>query len=131
MRRRAGAGQRQEGQGRKQHIVVDTTGLVLAVVITATAVKDRDGAVSLLWNLYLACTKGLLIRGRRQIHRRQTHPWAATLKMTMHGPRRDRHVFEVLPPRRVGAEADIRWISKSPPHRLRLRTPACPSATKP
>jgi hypothetical protein len=47
--------------GRKRHIAVDTTGLVLAVVITAASVQDRDGARPLLWNLRRACTKVLLI----------------------------------------------------------------------
>lgn len=31
-------------KGRKRHIVVDTMGLVLAVVVTAASVQDRDGA---------------------------------------------------------------------------------------
>ena len=30
--------------GRKRHIVVDTTGLLLAVVIHAANIQDRDGA---------------------------------------------------------------------------------------
>jgi transposase len=47
--------------GRKRHIAVDTMGLVLAVVITAASVQDRDGARPLLWNLRRACTKVLLI----------------------------------------------------------------------
>jgi putative transposase len=37
--------------GRKRHIAVDTTGLLLAVVVTAASVQDRDGARPLLWNL--------------------------------------------------------------------------------
>jgi transposase len=34
--------------GRKRHIVVDTLGLLLAVVVTAASVQDRDGACPLL-----------------------------------------------------------------------------------
>jgi hypothetical protein len=41
--------------GRKRHIAVDTQGLLLAVVITAASVQDRDGARPLLWNLHRAC----------------------------------------------------------------------------
>ncbi len=37
--------------GRKRHIAVDTIGLLLAVLITAAGVQDRDGAKPLLWNL--------------------------------------------------------------------------------
>jgi transposase len=36
--------------GRKRHIAVDTTGLVLDVVITPASVQDRQGARPLLWN---------------------------------------------------------------------------------
>ena len=47
--------------GRKRHIAVDTTGLVLAVVITAASVQDRDGARPLLWYLHRACGTVLLV----------------------------------------------------------------------
>jgi hypothetical protein len=42
---------RAQDSGRKRHIAVDTIGLVLALVITAASVQDRDGARPLLWNL--------------------------------------------------------------------------------
>jgi transposase len=35
-------------KGRKRHIAVDTTGLLLAVVVTAAHIQDRDGAHQLL-----------------------------------------------------------------------------------
>src|SRR5439155_707660 len=38
-------------QGRKRHIAVDVTGLLLTVLITAARVQDRDAAKPLLWNL--------------------------------------------------------------------------------
>ncbi|WP_407659933.1 IS5 family transposase [Litorilinea aerophila] len=37
--------------GRKRHILVDTTGLLLAVLVTAASVQDRDGARMLLGRL--------------------------------------------------------------------------------
>jgi putative transposase len=37
--------------GRKRHIVVDTTGLLLAVVVHAANVQDRDGAFAVLAKL--------------------------------------------------------------------------------
>jgi NAD(P)H dehydrogenase (quinone) len=43
--------------GRKRHIAVDALGLVLAVVVTAASVQDRDGARPLLWNLARCCTR--------------------------------------------------------------------------
>src|SRR5260370_13068416 len=38
-------------EGRKRHIGVDVTGLLLCVVITAASVQDRDAARPLLWRL--------------------------------------------------------------------------------
>ena len=37
--------------GRKRHIAVDVTGLLLTVLVTAASVQDRDAAKPLLWNL--------------------------------------------------------------------------------
>lgn len=34
--------------GRKRHVLVDTTGLLLAVAVTTAAVQDRDGAKAVL-----------------------------------------------------------------------------------
>lgn len=42
-------------QGRKRHILVDTMGLLMAVVVTAACVQDRDGAKLLLAGLTDAC----------------------------------------------------------------------------
>lgn len=42
-------------QGRKRHILVDTMGLLMAVVITAASVQDRDGAKLLLQSLSGSC----------------------------------------------------------------------------
>jgi putative transposase len=37
--------------GRKRHIIVDTTGLLLAILVTGAHVQDRDGGHALLWAL--------------------------------------------------------------------------------
>jgi putative transposase len=47
--------------GRKRHILVDTCGLLLAVVVTAASVQDRDGARLLLGRLGGFCKKLRLI----------------------------------------------------------------------
>jgi putative transposase len=44
-------------KGRKRHLLVDTLGLLLAVVVTSAAVQDRDGARRLLRRLPGACKK--------------------------------------------------------------------------
>jgi transposase len=104
--------------GRKRHIAVDTTGLLLAVVITAASVQDRDGARPLLWNLRRACTKILLVWADAGYATSKLAAWAAALTMTVQVvARRDRHVFEVLP-RRWVVERTFAWISK---HRRTVR----------
>lgn len=48
-------------KGRKRHLLVDTLGLLMAVVVTAASVQDRDGAKLLLARLPGACKKLRLI----------------------------------------------------------------------
>jgi putative transposase len=47
--------------GRKRHILVDTCGFLLAVLVTSAAVQDRDGARLLLQKLVGFCKKLRLI----------------------------------------------------------------------
>jgi len=104
--------------GRKRHIAVDTTGLVLAVVITAASVQDRDGARPLLWNLHRACTKVLLVWADAGYNAGKLATWAAALNMTLQiVAKRDPHVFQILP-RRWVVERTFAWISK---HRRTIR----------
>jgi transposase len=103
--------------GRKRHIAVDTSGLLLAVVITAASVQDRDGARPLLWNLHRACHKVRLVWADAA-YAGKLAAWAAAMKMTMQiVAKRDRHAFEVLP-RRWVVERTFAWISK---HRRTVR----------
>ena len=57
--------------GRKRHVVVDTMGLLLAVVITSASVQDRDGARTVLDRLKMAMPVAVAAVGRRRL-RRQT-----------------------------------------------------------
>jgi putative transposase len=66
--------------GRKRHIAVDAMGLLLAVVITAACVQDRDAARPLLWNLHRACRRIRLVWADA-VHTGKLTAWAATLKM--------------------------------------------------
>ena len=50
--------------GRKRHVVVDTPGLVLAVVVHSAGVQDRDGARAVLGVLAVHKACGLLPRLR-------------------------------------------------------------------
>jgi transposase len=104
--------------GRKRHIAVDTMGLLLAVVITAASVQERDGARPLLWNLRRARAKVLLIWADAGYAAGRLAAWATALAMTIEiVARRDRHTFEVLP-RRWVVERTFAWISK---HRRTVR----------
>jgi transposase len=104
--------------GRKRHIAVDTGGLVLAVVITAANVQDRDGARPLLWNLHRACKKIVLIWADAGYTAGKLAAWATAMKITIEVvAKRDRHVFEILP-RRWVVERTFAWISK---HRRTVR----------
>jgi transposase len=104
--------------GRKRHIAVDTAGLLLAVVITAANVQDRDGARPLLWNLHRARTKIVLIWADAGYTAGKLAAWATAMKITIEVvAKRDRHTFEVLP-RRWVVERTFAWISK---HRRTVR----------
>jgi transposase len=47
--------------GRKRHIVVDTLGLLVCVLVTAGSVQDRDGARPLLEQMAAACRRVRLV----------------------------------------------------------------------
>jgi transposase len=98
--------------GRKRHIAVDATGLLLEVLVTPASVQDRDAARPLLFNLR---------RARRRIrlawadggYAGKLQPWAATyLKLTVQIVKRpdDLHTFAVLP-RRWVVERTLAWIT--------------------
>jgi transposase len=98
--------------GRKRHIAVDTTGLLLEALITPASVQDRDAAAPLLFNL---------TRSRRRIRHAWADsgyagklvPWAATwLKLDVEIVKRPAgsHTFEVLP-RRWVVERTLAWIT--------------------
>jgi transposase len=90
---------------------VDTTGLVLAVVITAASVQDRDGARPLLWNLHRT-SRHIRLIWADAVYAGKLAAWAASMKMTLQiVPRTSPHTFEVLP-RRWVVERTFAWISK-------------------
>jgi transposase len=103
--------------GRKRHIAVDSMGLVLAVVVTAASVQDRDAARPLLWNLRRTSRRIRLIWADG-VYAGKLSTWAAAMKMTLQiVSRRQPHAFEVLP-RRWVVERTFAWISK---HRRTVR----------
>jgi transposase len=114
--------------GRKRHIAVDTAGLLLAVVITAASVQDRDGARPLLWNLHRSCRRVRLVWADAG-YAGKLALWAASMKITVQiVAKRDRHVFEVLPRRWVVERPSPGSASTAAPS---ATTSSCPPATKP
>jgi transposase len=116
--------------GRKRHVAVDCLGLLLAVVVTAANVQDRDGAHPLLALLRERFSTISLVwadggyAGRLVV-------WAAkTLRLAIAVVKRteDMTGFVVLP-RRWVVERSFAWISK---HRRCIRDyetlPACHEA---
>ena len=97
--------------GRKRHIAVDTAGLVLAVVVTAASVQDRDAARPLLWNLARTCTR-IRLAWADAGYAGKLVSWAKTnLQLTVEVVRRrDAHTFKVLP-RRWVVERTLAWIT--------------------
>ena len=113
--------------GRKRHIAVDTTGLLLTVLITAAGVQDRDGAEPLLWNLRTAFPPGQAHLGRRRIRRQAGHlgqerAQAEAGTRDRQAARRPAHLPGAAPP--LGRRADPGIDHPLPPGHPRLRTPA-------
>jgi transposase len=92
-------------------------GLVLAVVITAASVQDRDAARPLPWNLNRARTKVRLIWADSGYAAGKLAAWAALTMTVQAVAKRDRHVFQVLP-RRWVVERTLSWITR---HRRTVR----------
>jgi transposase len=98
--------------GRKRHIAVDTTGLLLDVVVTPASTQDRVAARPLLWNVRRACPKVSLAWADGG-YAGKLLPWAsATLGLTVQIVKRpdDQHTFQVLP-RRWVVERTLAWIT--------------------
>lgn len=99
--------------GRKRHIAVDTTGLLLAVVVTVAGIQDRDGAARLLAALSAKVSTIRLVWADGGYSGRLL-PWAKhLLHLTVQVVRRtdDATGFTVLP-RRWVVERTFAWISK-------------------
>lgn len=88
--------------GRKRHIAVDTLGLLLAIVVTAASVQDRDGARPLLWRLRVT-QRRLRLVWADAAYAGKLVGWAtATLGLRVEIVRRRlAHAFQVLPRRWV------------------------------
>lgn len=99
--------------GRKRHIVVDTIGLLLAVVIHAASIQDRDGAKLVLYKLLGRFPRLQLIWADGG-YAGQLVAWAYTLGgwVIEVVKRINSHSFEVLP-RRWVVERTLGWLGRN------------------
>ena len=100
-------------KGRKRHVLVDTLGLLLVVVVTAASVQDRDGARLVFGRLNGACKKLRLI-WVDGAYRGQLMAWVAShLQFVLRPVLRsdDRKGFWVVP-RRWVVERTFGWLNQ-------------------
>ena len=100
-------------KGRKRHLVVDTLGFILAVVVHAADIQDRDGA-KLVWERLQNCFPRLLLiwadggyRGALIAWTRQVYHW--TLEIVKRND--DVRGFSVLPKRWI-VERTFGWLGR-------------------
>jgi transposase len=99
--------------GRKRHIVVDTLGLLLVVLVTAASVQDRDGGARVLERLRFRMPSVAVVwadggyAGRLVAYARQVLKVVVDIVRKPEGQR----TFEVLP-RRWVVERTLSWISR-------------------
>ncbi|MDN5852290.1 MAG: IS5 family transposase [Actinomycetia bacterium] len=99
--------------GTKRHIVVDTLGLLLVVMVTAACVQDRDGARRLLDRLRFAMPSVALVWADGG-YAGQLVEWARrVLRVTLEIVRKpaDQKGFAVLP-RRWVVERTLSWLMR-------------------
>jgi putative transposase len=99
--------------GRKRHIVTDTTGLLLVVLVTAASVQDRDAGRLLLWALR-CCFPGVSLVWADGGYAGQLVGWATTtLRLTVEIVRKlAGQVGFVALPRRWVVERTLSWITR-------------------
>ena len=101
-------------KGRKRHIVVDTMGLLLAVVVHPADIQDRDGAKLLLCKL-LGQFPRLRLIWADGAYAGQLVAWAFALGgwlIEVVKRAKNSHRFEVLP-RRWVVERTLGWLGRN------------------
>jgi putative transposase len=102
--------------GRKRHILVDSMGMLLAVVVTAAAVDDAVAAQELMGMVASECFPRLrTVYGDNKYHNYALYDWMAdNVQYRLHIVRRpqDQEGFVHLPQRWV-VERTFAWLSRS------------------
>jgi transposase len=99
--------------GRKRHIIVDTTGLLLAILVTSAGVQDRDGGRALIWAIR-QCFPGITMIWADSGYQGKLVDWAATWGLTVQIVRKltGQSTF-VVQHRRWVVERSFSWINRS------------------
>jgi putative transposase len=97
-------------KGRKRHIIVDTMGLVLAVVVHSASIQDRDGAKIIMENLRFRYTSIIKIFADGGYAGKLIDYVQDTFKWLLEIVKRDSLNFKVLPKRWI-VERTLSWIN--------------------
>jgi transposase len=99
--------------GRKRHIVVDTMGLLLVVMVTTASVQDRDGAVGPLAALFsrFPSVRHIWADGGYAGKLVEAARWFCGITVDIVRKKEGQRGFEVLP-RRWVVERTFAWITK-------------------
>jgi putative transposase len=97
-------------KGIKRHIIVDTLGLVLAVVIQSASVQDRDGAIDVVGKLCESWKKVIKIFADGGYRGQLIKTVKARFNIEVEIIKRDElHTFKILPKRWI-VERTFAWI---------------------
>ena len=97
-------------KGIKRHIIVDTLGLVLAVVIQSASVQDRDGAIDVINKLCESWKKVVKIFADGGYRGQLIATVKAKFKIELEIIKRDEsHTFRILPKRWL-VERTFAWV---------------------
>ena len=97
-------------KGIKRHIIVDTIGLILAVVIQSASVQDRDGAISVIEKLTESWKKIIKIFADGGYAGKLITTIKEKFKIELEIIKRDElHTFKILPKRWI-VERTFAWI---------------------
>lgn len=97
-------------KGIKRHIIVDTLGLVLAVVIQGASVQDRDGAVDVVKKMLEGWKKVIKIFADGGYRGELIKTIKTKFKIELEIIKRDElHTFKILPKRWI-VERTFAWI---------------------
>lgn len=97
-------------KGIKRHIIVDTLGLILAVIVQDASIQDRDGAMEVVGKLIENWRKVIKIFGDGGYRGKLIKKIKSTFKMELEIIKRNElHQFKILPKRWI-VERTFSWI---------------------